>query len=275
MQNGHMAEESKNLRDTNLNLSPDVKDNKITISYTKFRKLVTALFMVTDMIENEEPLRKKLRTLGVEIISDINSIPIQAGRKITEVMSFLDIALAINLVSEMNYNILTKEFFKLSESIKEYGRVRSVWLEEFLPNTSEEESQTTKGHLNYTKTFIKDNPLSRTSQTRTRIGVQKGSTLMNALKGVKVPQTNQDYNTLKKSRREEIVRILETSEVGLTIKDIKTKAQGLPGKFVSLVSCGEKTLQRELVSMMKDGVLEKVGEKRWSRYSVSRSLPSS
>ncbi len=32
--------------------------------------------------------------------------------------------------------------------------------------------------------------------------------------------------------------------------------------------CGEKTIQRELVSMMKEGSIKKEGERRWSQYSL-------
>ena len=35
-----------------------------------------------------------------------------------------------------------------------------------------------------------------------------------------------------------------------------------------LISLGEKTLQRELLAMVADGVLKKEGEKRWSRYFI-------
>ncbi len=53
-----------------------------------------------------------------------------------------------------------------------------------------------------------------------------------------------------------------------TIKDIKDKIKTTPEQASFLVSCSEKTLQRELVSMVKDGVLNKTGKKRWSRYFV-------
>ena len=51
----------------------------------------------------------------------------------------------------------------------------------------------------------------------------------------------------------------------MAIKDIVDKIKA--GEF-GVYPCGEKTLQRELVSMAKDGVLNKTGEKRWSRYFV-------
>jgi hypothetical protein len=55
----------------------------------------------------------------------------------------------------------------------------------------------------------------------------------------------------------------------MIITDIRTKSNGHPDQFSAIVSCGEKTLQRELVSMVKDGVLKKLGEKRWSRYMLA------
>jgi hypothetical protein len=70
----------------------------------------------------------------------------------------------------------------------------------------------------------------------------------------------ESFNGLKKERREQIIKIVGNNPNGATITDIKTSAQG------SLASCGEKTLQRELFSMVKDNVLNKTGEKRWSRY---------
>ena len=33
--------------------------------------------------------------------------------------------------------------------------------------------------------------------------------------------------------------------------------------------CSEKTIQRELLSMVKSGILKKEGEKRWSKYSLA------
>ena len=66
-------------KDMNNNLK-DVKEKSLTsygtdvssvstpLSYTKTHKLVTALYMVTDIIDKEEPIRNKLRILGVEII---------------------------------------------------------------------------------------------------------------------------------------------------------------------------------------------------------------
>src|SRR3989344_6914080 len=75
--NGQMLGENKNLKDihqdSKTNLGISVTDNSFSISYTKTHKLITALYMVTDVIDKEEPIRAKLRVLGTGIISDMHS----------------------------------------------------------------------------------------------------------------------------------------------------------------------------------------------------------
>jgi len=80
----------------------------------------------------------------------------------------------------------------------------------------------------------------------------------------------QGFDIVKKQRRTEIISIVKIIGGNATIKDIKDRAKVLPAQAESLLSCGEKTLQRELISMIKDGVLDKTGEKRWSRYFLSK-----
>ena len=84
--------------------------------------------------------------------------------------------------------------------------------------------------------------------SRTRIGVQKGSTLLKALSD-KTSLLSQDFDILKKQRRDNIINIIKTSGGNATIKDIKIKIDaGVNGG----VSFSEKTLQRELLSLIKD-----------------------
>lgn len=59
-------------------------------------------------------------------------------------------------------------------------------------------------------------------------------------------------------RRQEILRTLSATPV--SIKDISMHVLG----------CSEKTIQRELNNLVDDGLVERVGEKRWSKYIVKR-----
>jgi len=280
-----MFKEEKNLKDITSPLPnlPLVKGEEQGggLSYTKTNKLITALYMVTDIIDRDEPLRNKLRTLGTGIISDINSTPFNACSKISEIMSFLDIASAVNIISEMNCSILKKEFLELDQSIKESTNNnvqtqinklnRKINLSEFFNESNGEESKPSIGHF-------KSNS----------IGVQKGHTLLKALSKIELSNRNitdgsrrptsvathaQDFDIFKKQRRNDIISIIKTLGGNATIKDIKDRAQTSQGKNDPLVSCSEKTLQRELISMVKDNVLNKTGEKRWSRYFLIGSRP--
>jgi hypothetical protein len=236
--------------------------------------------MVTDIMEKEEPIRFKLRTLGIEILSDIVS---KAGfdiQKIDQILSFLNITSDIGMISEMNSNILKKEFAELKQSIKEATTQKNLWLEEFLTKPSEESSSI--GHVNNSSqsnvsrylemSFNKGQGISN-GQTGVRIGVQKGSTLLKALNRVEGMNTlnkigdvpalrsfSEDREVLKNKRRETILKIIRDKPNRVNIKDIVLAMKSL-GE-----TTGEKTLQRELVSMVKDNVLKKTGEKRWSQY---------
>ena len=278
------------------------------LSYGKTNKLVTALYMVTDIMDKEEPLRNKLRNLGAGIISDISSVNVLSNintekltileARIDEIMSFLEVAKAVSLISEMNCNILKQEFSILTESIVEFRFTVSnkeeknpAWLADFLEEEQPLFKTLTPDKKEETNKIISIGH----GRPTTRIGLQKGSTLLQALNVVerktlsevggmknisKVSNKNSirhvnheghapyeaegfrsGFDILKKQRREEIVKIIQDKGVA-TIKDIKDSAYGV------LITCGEKTLQRELFSMVGDGVLNRSGEKRWSRYSI-------
>ncbi len=246
-------------------------------SYTKTHKLITALYMVTDIMDKDEPIRNKLRALGTEIISDPEGKPIAsygAGMsimRIEQIVAFLSIASAMNFISEMNCAILKKEFLELKNSINEHVSIKPTWIEEFLKDSPLEEYPSGGGGRIL-------HPVSRASHPsrgelnsighkgHTRIGVQKGSTLMKALSDkMNIVSQTKDFDILKKKRREDILNIIKIIGGNATIKDIMAKMNsGING----VSSFSEKTLQRELVSLIKDGVLYKTGEKRWSRYFI-------
>jgi hypothetical protein len=281
--NGHMLDNEKNLKDSGAGLALTIKDKFLDAHYDKLNKLIMALYMVTDIMEKEEPIRNKLRNLGTNMISDTHSNLMNIGVKISETMSFLDIASAVGMISHMNCNILKKEFSELKQSIEEYNiQSNPAWLEQFILNTSE------PSPLSGAKEIREIREKQKIHQGhRTRIGVQKGSTLMKALSGVGMSDSvynkptilkesiKDNFDILKQQRRNEILKVIrEKKEVypeagGATITDIRNMAKELSKHGTSvLASCSEKTLQRELISMLKDNVLKKTGEKRWSKYFV-------
>lgn len=64
-------------------------------------------------------------------------------------------------------------------------------------------------------------------------------------------------STTSVGRRERILDIMRTRGV-VSIKDISD----------IITDCSEKTIQRDLMDMIKDNVIQKEGERRWSKYSL-------
>lgn len=63
----------------------------------------------------------------------------------------------------------------------------------------------------------------------------------------------------QRMERQRIIKDMLASSRRSTIKDI----------FVKMSDWSEKTIQREIVAMVKDGMIIKEGERRWSRYSLA------
>ncbi|OGI46130.1 hypothetical protein A2121_01325 [Candidatus Nomurabacteria bacterium GWB1_40_6] len=282
-----MLGEEKNLKDS-ITPSPlpgegggEVNSQKGGVLYPKTHKLITALYMVTDIIDKDEPLRNKLRTLGTEIISDMRSLEqSRAGQmaslivgKVGDIVSFLDIAGTMNIVSGMNSDILRKEFFKLKQSITDsIPKVeilnKKIDIAELFNSPLEEYPGLGQGEVDIHPVSQASHPSKRGMVSKghhSSLGVQKAGTLMKAIKGISGAH---NFDLLKKQRREDILNIIKILGGNATIKDIKDKVHTLPGQVGSLDSHSEKTLQRELVSMVSDGVLKKEGSKRWSKYFI-------
>ena len=65
-------------------------------------------------------------------------------------------------------------------------------------------------------------------------------------------------DSVKKNTRQEAILSIIKNKKEVMIKDISSQFNGY----------SDKTIQRELFGMVKDGILIKSGEKRWSRYSL-------
>jgi hypothetical protein len=70
-----------------------------------------------------------------------------------------------------------------------------------------------------------------------------------------VNQLASSFQMKKLSRRDQILALFVRG-VDVSIKDIAARIKG----------CSEKTIQRELNALLYDNVIERIGEKRWSRY---------
>lgn len=231
----------------------------------KTEKLVTALYMVTDCMETDDALKEKLRLLGVQLLSDTfklsTLLPAEKHTQINlslthiyEILSLIEIAGTIGYISEMNTDILKREFGILIEEFKSHQSKDKHFpfvLDEQmfdLPVKSLEKENLSLSVFNRGNDIKKTHSMSFTNK-RTE----------NNVLNKHLPYI--DYKKVKSERVEKIMSIIKDKKEA-SIKDIS-----LP-----FTDCSEKTIQRELNDLIEKGQIKKIGAKRWSRYQIVENI---
>ncbi len=148
-----------------------------------------------------------------------------------EILSLFSVAKTAGLVSEMNFNILSHELSKLEQEAE-----KPLDLAFFREMTKDEMALPQPQRTEY----IKDKTIeSKTTE----------KSILKEFGAISVK---------KNSRQSSIIAILKRKKE-IMIKDVLPLISG----------CSEKTIQRELSAMVRSSVLRKVGEKRWSRYTLA------
>lgn len=309
----------------------------------KAEKLTTALYLVSDIMSDREPMKWTMRETAVEILSDITVSSAGAGstritdlrhvmKKIERIVSFLDIAQSTRMLSEMNASVLKKEYLHLRRDVEaewnrtyREGRVmlnesffHVPHTEELLSRTEEDTVQVQEGTQIDTRSIGDSHGPSRGVETPVGEPVPTASTIrveyqnttplapvmpmtggkreeikmaseaprvhlerLPEVRSVRPVATLRDAiahartdvvrpQSLERQRleigstlvvrddRRKIIFALIKQKPELTVKDI---TKSIPG-------VSEKTIQRELLAMVAEGILEKHGERRWSTYGV-------
>jgi hypothetical protein len=254
---GHISANTMSFIDTN-------KGNTDVSLQNKMQKIVTALYMVTEHIDALDPLKTSIRKKGLEALETV-SLALYAEtyqvkihqhsveRFSGELLSYLTIATTIGSMSQMNTMIIEKELHALVDGLREYGLQRES---DFTPTTSISSRISSLSETFFTpevrvqKEEVKH--LKDTTKTVAENTVQEKEKA-----SVPIPESKGETG-IKTDRKMSIVKVIQIKKEA-TIKDI-----------VSVVrDCSEKTIQRELMTLVAEGVLKKTGDKRWSRYSFA------
>lgn len=211
----------------------------------KSQKIVSALYIITDSIKDSDVIKWEIREEGISLVSNalmFNTNFTHERDHATrlflstsdKLISFLNICLIASLISQMNASIVIQEIESLVSFIKRESKENlppGYILSDTFFGTEIEEKKDIKDIKG------QDNLLK----------TYQGEKALNASKKAK----NED-------RKEGIIAILK-KDSNLTIKDF-TKV---------IKNCSEKTIQRDLIVLVKKGIVKKVGERRWSTYSLA------
>lgn len=243
------------------------RNNRVSFILKKTEKVVTAIYMVTDFMSESEPLRPELRTLAIMLLSKTRHLSTKATEPdysivddikhgTESICSFVNLAVTIGLISNMNGGILIKELEKNSKELLEIYNDRRVSV------------TTHPGYANIILTQDMFNvPFAEIPKI---VEIDKGQ----EYKGHKII----DNVLYKKPEKESIIKenVSRTNTLGMKIARrndvlniVKAKGQvSVKDIVLMLKDISEKTVQRELLSLVKEGVLKKEGEKRWSIYKL-------
>lgn len=290
-----------------------------TLVAKKSERLVTALYLVTDLMTSNEPIKHGLRKNGVALLSSMNALAQldvkdrviefkMSLKAVTEIISLLHVSVTTGIVSEMNGQLLMDGFRSLQLVLE---KKQPIFTKEMLNVEDEENLNNENGFSSAVMSSSYDvlTPLalarlhennydlrrSEESLRQSRL-LSKMQSRENKYKGQNNKQTITDKNVVdvdtsigqkvseekttlsphsmimehtskptptlsssfqmrKQSRRDQILALF-VKGVDVSIKDIAARIRG----------CSEKTIQRELNSLLYDNMIERIGEKRWSRY---------
>ncbi len=296
------------------------KDYGVLIA-KKSEKLVTALYLVTDLMVDSEPIKHGLRKNAVALLSSMNALSQldvkdrvmelkMSLKSVTEITSMLHVAVTTGIVSKMNGELLMGGFRSLQLVLE---KKQPIFTKEMLHVENEEELERdsnfasavnstsydaltplsiarlhentqdlrrTQESLRQSQLLAKFANLENKGQNKTeasptvkdikndKIAPEDKETIKDiytkplSTHAVLMEHATRPVNTIassfqmkKLSRRDQILSLF-VKGVDVSIKDIAARIKG----------CSEKTIQRELNALLYDNVIERIGEKRWSRY---------
>jgi len=264
--------------------------NKDTDFYNFFEvkteKIVTAVYMITNFLSDREPIKWKLREVCLAMLSkatvlkeknvqERSDMMLNILNIISEIISLLEIAHLSGFISEMNYSVLKREFISLKKQIETRGELKNSlggisFSETFfdtdksLPSISSLEKETPRfdsvGGIPQKNLSSDISDGNKQNEAKSKMSFIKPKDKVLSVGGEDKDKSYASVESnIAKDKRSEIISQILKDKKELTIKDISLK----------ITDCSEKTIQRELVSMLQKGLLKKTGERRWSRYSLA------
>lgn len=241
--------------------------------YRKTEKLVTAVYMITNFIKDNEPLKWKIREKALSLmslnlafttvsLSDRKNLLKEYQALSIEIVSLSTIGYHSGLISEMNFLILKREFDTLVDVIQndEHKKMNE---ETVMLSSAFFDTGSNRAH-----TELSSKTSTQAPETPTGVGFYKGQNESTKTSAIQTFKAAGKKETLIKDKNVHSVVYEKKTGRQEVIIDLLKKKQGLNIKDFSEVisSCSEKTIQRELLSMVASKTLRKEGERRWSKY---------
>lgn len=229
------------------------KDIKRIYIYKKAERLAKAIHLIAPAFRHTAPLHERVQRISVAIVDAAILPPASAkealSRELLALSSALSIARSSGVLSAMNAELIGKEAHLLLEEVAGYEE----------PRVSMPEGQTFAELVRDAAPALSS--ARTTQQVETRNAPVRSKTVAPVSKGQDkghVSDTPAPAVEPKKSDRREAILSVLRSKGPSFIKDISTVIRDV----------SEKTIQRELQALVQEGMVSRVGERRWTTYSL-------
>jgi len=270
---------------TKRSLKTSSPDKKARFFEKKTEKIALALYLVSGLLKDKEPIKWKIRESAVVLLESARGTDHEGQftydnehfiQVIHEVITLLDIARASGMISEMNHTILRQECLRaheLSRSVDaQREKNRGVLFDEFFFEADSEDERSS--YSEKSSAVLGGDSHETSIPPRRDTGYAKGHDKGQQSKGHRagslparkeIKRSNTGATTvlrsgrdkLKEKRKDAILDVFQKNKGNeLTIRDVFDRVSG----------CSTKTIQRELAVLVAQGVLTRTGNRRWSRY---------
>ena len=230
----------------------DMSQNENMILEDRARRAVAALYRVTDMFSDNEPMKWKLRNDAVELVDSIITIS-QEEQFFSEnfryplliadrLISKIGIVSAGGYISKINFQVLEKEYADISDII--FNKMSDI----------------DKGQNILSDIYIRQN--KRHIKDTNDVKIEKGLVLE---KEKKESKKNQDEPSSTSERQKRITSVF-VGKGWLHVTEVANLCGG---------GASTKTIQRDLGSLMQSGVVQSKGERRWRTYALKPNYKES
>jgi hypothetical protein len=251
-------------------------DEESTVSslfaWRKSERIASAMYLISSFMADETLLRDHLREASLRLVSESLSLRMSLQSAdvsiklllatIYRLQSLIHVGNTCGLVSDMNARILERELDELAIFLASYPRSAgetdvSLTADFFV--SSGGPAKKSLGIRQLSSSSGDSSTVFRTPGKGNDIEKKQAYERSSASRGSSLSTTRKKKGEEHNSRRRAILTLL-AEQSSVTINDV--------GAVVR--SCSGKTLQRELLAMVQDGILKKHGQKRWSVYSLAK-----
>lgn len=214
----------------------------------RIQKITAALYRVTDLLSDKEPLKWTLRDKALNLYDNLVSIKntkdkdglLDNSLKIfAQIVKSLELVSTGVCISNLNFEILKREY---------------LFLKSFIEGKKTDISYDSKTllELSSLRKINQEIKLSKNGSISTLLG----NTAINSPVFAKNYADSQEINP--QSRKGKILDFLR----GGTAKSVNEVANAFQGEI------SEKSIQRDLLDLVKMGKISALGDKRWRKYEI-------